>query len=372
MNRLPDDLQKLNVYTEWGKLKEIIVGHCIDTDRVSVDTSFRLFYHQQIKDVLLKNSYELQKKMVQERQEDLDALQKTLESLDVRVRRPKRLEAVTPFATPHFQGHLTSVQNPRDQILIAGDEIIESSCVNRSRYFETDLLKEIFYGYFRAGARWTCAPRPMMREESFDYSQAQKVPGKGESWKDRQNQDSSFEMMFDAAQCLKFGKDIVMNVANANHALGADWLERHLQDRFRVHRVTLTDHHIDGMFMPLRPGVLLINPLTMHDKLDRLPEALKKWDVLTVPEADKTRYPEGSVLLASSNISVNVLPVDGNKVIVFDQHGSEHHALMKTLERKGFTPVPVRLRHSRVFDGGVHCATLDTVREDAPEDYFSG
>jgi len=365
-------MSRLNVYTEWGKLREIIVGHCIQTDRVSVDASFRLFYHQQIKDVLLKNSYELQKRLVEERQEDLDHLQRVLESLGVRVLRPQRINTAAPFRTPHFEGHLTSVQNPRDQVLIAGNEIIESSCVNRSRYFENDQLKEIFYEYFRTGAHWTCAPRPMMKDESFDYREAQKTPGIGEDFRQNENREQSFEMMFDAAQCLKFGRDIVMNVANANHALGADWLERHLDGRFKIHRITLTDHHIDGMFMPLRPGVLLINPLTMHDKLDRLPRALRSWDVLTVPEADKTQYPEGTVLLASSNINVNVLPIDGDKVIVFDQTGSEHNALVKTLERKGFTPINIRLRHSRIFDGGVHCATLDTVREDAPEDYFNG
>lgn len=364
-------MKKVNVHTEWGRLREVIVGHCQQTDEVTVGLSFRLFYHRHIKDTFLKNSYSLQKKMIEQRQEDLDDLQKVLESLDIKVLRPKKDGQIKKFITPHFDGATTSAQNPRDQILVIGNEIIETSCVNQNRYFENDLYKEIFYKYFKAGSKWTCAPRPMMAESSFDYSDVQKYPGSAEAWKNRTNQPDHFEMMFDAAQCLKFGRDIVMNVSNGNHELGADWLERHLEGRFRIHRTALTDHHIDGMFMPLRPGILLINPLTMKDKIHLLPKPLQKWDLIVVPEDDKTIYSNDSVLLASSNIGVNVLPIDSERVIVFDQTGNKNMPLVKTLESKGFTPIPVRLRHSRVFDGGVHCATLDTVRDDGPEDYFS-
>ena len=361
----------VNVYTEWGKLKEIIVGHASNTDRISVDLSFRLFYHQAIKDVFLRNSYSLQRRMIEQRQEDLDSLHQLLESLGVIVKRPERPETMQEFKTPHFTGFTTSANNPRDQLLIAGDEIIETSCVNRNRYFENDHFKSILYQYFHNGSRWTCAPRPTMRDKSFDFSKVQEEPGQATDWGGFRNQSDSFEMMFDAAQCLKLGRDIVMNVSNANHELGARWLERHLDGKFRIHRVRLTDHHIDGMFMPLRPGVLLINPLTMYEKLHLLPPPLKKWDVLMVPEADRSKYSEDSVLLASMNINVNVLPVDGDKVIVFDFTGTETNPLIRILERKGFTPIQVRLRHSRVFDGGVHCATLDTIRDEEPQDYFS-
>ena len=44
--------------------------------------------------------------------------------------------------------------------------------------------------------------------------------------------DAGFEMMFDGAQCVRLGKDIVANVSTANHALAVDWLERHLAGVF--------------------------------------------------------------------------------------------------------------------------------------------
>lgn len=358
----------VNVYTEWGPLREIIVGNCVLSTRVNVDLSFRLLYRAQLQDAILANCYELQERMIEQRQEDLDGLQDTLEKLGVRVRRPARLTEVRNFSTPWFSGITTASQNPRDQVLIAGDEIIETSCVNSTRFFENDLLKDIFYEYFHAGSRWTCAPRPTMKPESFDTRGGD--TGSKDAGSACPKSDASFEMMFDAAQCLKFGRDIIMNVSNANHELGAKWLQKHLEGRFRIHTVKITDYHIDGMFMPLRPGVLLINPLTMYNKLHLLPKSLQKWDVLMVPEADRTPYPAGSVLLASSNINVNVLPIDENRVIVFSPDITRPNPLMKVLEKRGFTAIPVRLRHSRVFDGGVHCATLDTIREDKPEDYL--
>ncbi|MEV0730591.1 hypothetical protein [Polymorphospora sp. NPDC050346] len=45
--------------------------------------------------------------------------------------------------------------------------------------------------------------------------------------------------------------------------------------------------------------------------------------------------------------------------------------LARALERKGFTVVPVRHRHRRLFGGGLHCFTLDTVREGGADDFLS-
>ena len=39
-------------------------------------------------------------------------------------------------------------------------------------------------------------------------------------------------------------------------------------------------------------------------------------------------------------------------------------------ENKGFTVIPVPMRHMYTQGGGIHCATLDTVRESRLESYF--
>jgi glycine amidinotransferase len=361
----------VNVYTEWGRLREIIVGSCVNLTDYNIDASFRLFFHSSVKDPFVKNSLTLQKKLVEQRQEDLDGLTDFLKKMDIVVHRPRPLEKIEKFKTLTFEDWLCPVHNPRDRVLIAGDEIIESPAQMRRRYFETDLLKDIFREYFRKGARWTEVPRPLMELNSFDFS-ALSPDDPSIPWSEYQNDERRFEIMFDAAQCFKFGRDIVMNVSNRNHELGATWLTRHLGDRFRIHVVRMTDYHIDGMFMPLRPGVLLLNHTTMPGKVNLLPKALQKWDMITVPEEHRESSDGQGFPLASANINVNVLPLNEREVLVFNETGTPETALFRLLERHGFTPIPVRLRHSRLFDGGLHCATLDTVREDSCDDFFTG
>jgi glycine amidinotransferase len=45
--------------------------------------------------------------------------------------------------------------------------------------------------------------------------------------------------------------------------------------------------------------------------------------------------------------------------------------MIRALERHRFNVVPVRHRHRRLFGGGFHCFTLDTVRDGRAEDYLS-
>jgi glycine amidinotransferase len=43
---------------------------------------------------------------------------------------------------------------------------------------------------------------------------------------------------------------------------------------------------------------------------------------------------------------------------------------IKALEKAGFTPIPVQLRHSELFGGGIHCSTVDVYRKEDMENYF--
>lgn len=361
----------VNVYTEWGPLREIVLARCENTGPIEMDLTFRLFYNDYVGKILDRGVLEIPARFVEERRADLDAFEGVLRQLGVRVLRPRPLVEVKRFVTPEFEGLTCPVNNPRDQVLVVGDEIIETPGLMRSRYFENDLLKELFLEYFERGARWTVAPRPTMRDEAFDYSYVQAGGKNASCWETVENRPERHEIMFDGAQCMKFGRDLVMNVSTDNHRLGARWLRRHLGDRLRVHEVSITDHHIDGMFVPLRPGTLLINPSTMLDKMERLPPVLQTWDVLVLPERDDSAYSADTTFLASDNIPVNVLPIDGEKVIVFDIEGLAYSKLCRVLEQNGFEPIPIRLRHSRLFGGGAHCATLGMVRDGGPEDFFS-
>ena len=126
--------------------------------------------------------------------------------------------------------------------------------------------------------------------------------------------------------------------------------------------------YFDAVIVPLKPGVLMMrNP----SYFDLLPEPLKKWDIIYSPEPDPTCFPtyeDEDLVLTSLYIDLNVLSIDEERMIV----NSYNPELIKTLEKHGFTPIPVPHRHRRLFAGGFHCFTLDTVREGSQEDYFNG
>jgi hypothetical protein len=246
---------------------------------------------------------------------------------------------------------------PRDLFLFVCDEIIETSPAVRARYFEADLYTELFTGYFNAGARWTLAPRSRLLDRNFDVSYALAHGYDGDV-----PADPFYELMFDAAQILRFGRDLIFNISTENHRMGARWLARHLHGRNRVHIVEISDNHIDASVLPLRPGTLLT-----HEGIDRdaLPEPLRRWDAIRYQWLDQPAEvtEDGVPLLASQSIGMNVLSLDQHHVVVQDIQ----LPLIRDLEKKGFTPIPVRWRHGRSLGGGFHCVTLDIRRDSTPD-----
>ncbi|MCX5400293.1 glycine amidinotransferase [Streptomyces sp. NBC_00102] len=384
---------QLNSYDEWSPLREVVVGSAKNYVSHERELSFDLFFHDNLAQdnssrsewyyprlsarrdsaadpggarVLIKKRY------VDELEEDLEGIAAALRSLSVEVLRPLDVAADTgDVRTPAWSASVVPPLNVRDNTLILGDEIIETPPMIRSRYFETQLLKPVFQHYFRQGARWTAMPRPMMTDASFDlsYARTSTAGGPTEPIGDPRPSpyDLGLEMMFDAAQCLRLGRDIVVNIATANHALAVDWLERHLEGRFRIHRVHgISDSHIDSMVLALRPGTLLVRS---EKVAELLPEPLRRWDLIVPPSPesdDFPRYDDDDLILTSPFIDLNVLSVSPDTVLVNEACPE----MMRTLEKHGFTVVPVRHRHRRLFGGGFHCFTLDTVRDGGPEDYL--
>ncbi|MFF3917322.1 glycine amidinotransferase [Streptomyces sp. NPDC001852] len=381
----------LNSFDEWSPLKEVVVGSAENYTSHERELSFDLFFHDNItQDNVGRSEWyyprltstagrsgadrqPIKQRYVDELNEDLELLAKTLEGLGVTVHRPMPLDAATAqVRTPAWEASVVPPLNVRDNTLILGDEIIETPPMIRSRYFETQFLTPVFARYFEAGARWTVMPRPLMTDASFDLSYARTATAGGPTEPIENPRPSPYdvglEMMFDGAQCLRLGRDLVVNISTANHALACDWLERHLAGRFRIHRVhRLSDSHIDSMVLALRPGTLLVRSTAV---LDKLPEALRSWDAIVPPAPRANNFPQyddDDLILTSPFIDLNVLSVSPDTVLVNEACPELAHEL----ERHGFTAVPVRHRHRRLFGGGFHCFTLDTVREGGAEDYLA-
>ena len=61
----------------------------------------------------------------------------------------------------------------------------------------------------------------------------------------------------------------------------------------------------------------------------------------------------------------SVLSISPQTVLV----DSRQIKLRKLLEKNGLEVIPITLRHMYTQGGGIHCATLDTVRDSKLEDY---
>lgn len=378
---------QLNTFDDWSPLREIIVGSAQNYTSHDRELSFDVFFHENLfrSDWAYPRLHEstgipssergwaIKQRYVDELIEDVEKLAQTIGSLGVTVHRPMTLPAdAKSIAGFGWQAPPIPALNIRDNTLVMGDEIVETPPAIRSRYLETRLLAPHFARYFEAGARWTTMPRPILTDASFDLSYARdtetSLGGPTEPIEDPRPSpyDVEFEMLLDGAQCLRLGQDIVVNIANANHAAAVTWLERHWAGKFRIHRVNrMSDNHIDSMILALRPGVFLARHSGIRDLM---PEPFRSWKYIVPPQPDAASFPQyddGDLVLTSPYIDLNVLSIDPERVLV----NEACTGLIDTLEREGFTPVPVQHRHRRLFGGGFHCFTLDTVRDGGMQDY---
>ena len=169
------------------------------------------------------------------------------------------------------------------------------------------------------------------------------------------------EPVFDAANVIKAGYDILYLVSNTGNKDGAVWLENWLKEnidsKYKVHTAEniYAYIHIDTTFVFLREGLVLLNPARVND--NNLPAFLKNWDKIWAPEPFATQVME-DWCPASPWLGMNILSINPNLVMV-----EEHQTtLMKELNKWGIDSLPVRMRHARTFSGGPHCISLDVNR----------
>lgn len=373
-----NDARPVNSFDEWTRLQEVVVGRAEHYTMHHVDPSFR-FLHSFFDKVEALVSPDpgaeplvrIPARFTEELTEDVEGLVAALSAGGVTVRRPAPLGEAAEIGSPSWRARATPALNVRDQAIILGDTIVETAPHVRARIFENDLLRPVFYQYFESGSNWLSMPRPALARGTLDDAYFRR---EGLRVSDVIEDDPALgidglghEMIFDGAQCVRLGRDVLVNVANRNHELALRWLTGNFP-RLRFHRLdAMFSNHIDTVLVPLRPGLML---LRSPRYLSYLPAAMRSWQVIYPPDGDEARFPDYSSFafnITSPYIDLNVLSVAEDTVIV----NSLYPELVSRLEGLGFTVVPVRHRHRRLFGGGFHCFTLDAVRAGGREDYLS-
>ncbi len=344
---------KVSVHNEWDPLEEVVVGVA---DGARIPRPDRGLYAIDYADVYARpgdipsGPYDPQ--VIAEANEDLEGLKKALEREGVTVRRPRASDHGRTFGTPEWTSDGEYNYCPRDVLLFVGDLMIETPMTLRSRYFEPFAYRDLLVEYFRSGARWVSAPKPELRDETYAIRPAD---GRyiGEA-----------EPIFDAANVLRLGEDLLYLVSRSGNYLGLEWLRRTLGPDYRVHAVegVYDGTHIDSTITPIRPGLVLLNPERV--KQDAVPDIFKSWDIIWAPDmVDTARpgfYPRGSVWQGMNFFMVRP------DLAVIDAQQTD---LIRAVEKHGVDVLALNVRHARTLSGGFHCVTLDVRRRGGLEDY---
>ncbi len=301
--------------------------------------------------------------MIEKASIELDNLAKVLEDLGIIVKRPSKVDYTKTTITPWWESQGLYSAMPRDVMIVIGDTIIEAPMAWRSRYFEIYAYRDLITDYFKEGAKWHAAPKGSMDNDFYnkDYNpEKATVDGK------RQFVVSENEVAFDAADFVRFGKDIFVQKSNVTNSLGIEWVRRHIGSEYTVHEVEFGDEHpmhIDTTIVPLSPGKLLINPSWV--KKEHLPPIFDSWEIIEAPEPVK---PYDSALYFSSDwLTMNFLSIDEKRILVEENEVP----LIELLTKHGFEAIPIPFRNFYPFGGSIHCATADIRRRGELKSYFN-
>jgi glycine amidinotransferase len=293
----------------------------------------------------------------------------------------------SPLGWAHPNAH--GVNNARDVTLIHGRYILESTTTRRSRVYERFNFRSLFERYFRDDPEvvFFSAPFPMLTDESYvrnyfyDFAHVWTDDEKRQRLRDCRFQLTEKEPLWDAADSMRFGRDIFHQVSAVTNRSGLDWLKRMFAELgIRVHEAlfdTPSDPsqpsnfypwHIDVNLVPLRPGLCMYNP-DWPPRNRQLWQLFEQNDWELVPAARPTYVHRNEVHLVgdqTSWISMNTFSLDEKTVFV----EARETGYMEQLGKLGFEVIPIAFDRVIPFGGSLHCVTLDVYREGGCEDYF--
>ncbi len=339
---------RVNSWNEWDPLEEVIVGTAwgahVPSGADAVSDGHSLFG-------LGGSAFPIE--VIHRIQEQIERFVSILKAEGVDVQRPSIHDLSLPIQSPHFSvpcGY--NFMNARDLVLIVGDQIIEAPTASQSRYFETLAYRPLFKEYFRSGARWVSAPKPELSASSFNSPEAR------ERFNLTQEVTSEYEPLFDAADFVRCGYDIIGQRGARTNCFGLEWLRRHLGSEFSIHEISTQCRfsvHIDTTFVPLGPNRALVN----RDWIGKLPGFLNGWEIIDAPKPEGTTEPlPGYQYETSPYIAMNVFLLDEKRVFV----DAQQKKLIRILKEHGMDPIDIPFDLPPILGGAFHCATLDVRR----------
>ena len=339
-------------YTSWQPLEEVIVGRVYTPE-----------YFSFIKDPVIRGQMT---QILEESNEDLDNLQRTIEQFGATVRRPD-LPSLDQFM--HMQLNSNGVPipplTPRDWQITLGEKLLRVIHVNE--------MDNIINEYSKSD------PTAIVDPHGFNYNPE--------------------HVMVDAnASCIvRVGTDVFFDHSEWLTDAHLEWIRDNVLDsRYRVKRAQ-TNGHGDAVFAILKPGVIISS---MHDADINYKESFPGWEVCKVRDASifaaievgKFKYEnfngrwyvqgveptsefanfvdtwlnKWTGYVKETVFDVNCLVLDESHVI-FSAYNKEVFDFCK---RHQIEPIISPLRHKYFYDGGISCCTQDIRRRGGLETYL--
>lgn len=255
--------QQIVVNHEWGALKEVIVG----SPYFYIPSQFPEYMRPWLSDLGIERFTKTCGSTVKERlpevwQEQVTQINQAISLLEARGIKVHQVLEPTENELKYlgYDEHLRLTMYPRDEVVVIGNNYIETSLQNPGR----------------RSTRW--AIRRTMRER-LENSDAQIVSMLEPS----PDGDGTF---LESGDVFLMGKDILVGRSgNGSNEGGAKWLQRYLGDEYRIHEIPISNNflHLDCVLCTPRPGLAMVCREAFPDGL---PSFFKDWDIIDVSVED--------------------------------------------------------------------------------------
>jgi hypothetical protein len=327
----------------WSPLKEVWLGDCYPKEFYNhLDSKVKDCFHE----------------ITEITQTDLQVIQAKLESLGVVVKRPFYEKVDDYLIDGHLQKpHIT----PRDFYFSHNDTL----------YF-----KDNFWG----GRPWYATTHLYQQKKIINVEQ--RLP---------------FDLQVAGSNIVKVGKDLYFDLLHENKSKEAviELFKQKVHPYFKDFRCHLLFNggHLDSCFTILQPGLILASKYFKdYDK------TFPGWELINLDQPEFQNFKKSSIEYSDKNwyvpnlardnsfdkhivtyalewvgnfketyFDLNCLIVDEKNVLMLGEN--EH--LFKTLEKKGINVHTVPFRARTFWDGGLHCLTVDILRDSKLIDHFN-
>ena len=405
-------MMKVNSWTHWQPLKQVVLG-----------TIYPPEFFEDVENTKLRDSLQ---RIVYETREDLNGIKKTMEDLGVEVvqvdNRWTDALGLNPYKT--FGEFLEIAKKsespmalpkpliaPRDHYITMGNDLLITRQYNPQMAIDGKHPLDMFdTNMALVNDVWKNIDNKL---GPFKLETESKKHGDNhELWQEQDYFDMNMKhdpinfrhyvyktWGYDAPYITRIGDTILIDEKDRSGF--AEWYNKIKPDnKFKFKQIYIGGHNDGSMCLP-RPGLVIGAP---NIKKGFFKETLPGWDQLIIehPNNFEQQYPkefeeykkkqkrdmlwyvdnemdntplnnfvdkylsEWLGFMEESVFEVNMLSIDENTILSLNYQKEVHNKLKSV----GIEPIYTRFRHRHFWDAGLHCLTLDTVREGGCESYF--